>query len=133
MKQPKPRQADLAKIHIARKDLSMDEATYRAMLWTVARVNTAKDLDHAGRQQVLQHLHGLGWRAKRKGHPGKVADNKQPLIKKIAALLTDMQLEWAYADGIARQMFKLDSVRFCKHEQLRKIVAALIYKQKNTH
>jgi len=54
------RRTDLAKIHIAKKDLGMDDETYQAMLWTVARVHSAADLDEAGRQAVLSHLVARG-------------------------------------------------------------------------
>lgn len=54
------RRSALAKIHIAKKDLGMDEETYRAMLWTVARVHSAADLDDEGRQAVLAHLVARG-------------------------------------------------------------------------
>lgn len=61
----KPRAArniELAKIHIAAQQLGMDDDTYRDMLWSVGRVRSAKDLDLAGRQAVLSHLVGCGWR-----------------------------------------------------------------------
>lgn len=54
------RRTDLAKIHIAKKDLGMDDETYQAMLWTVARVHSAADLDEAGRQAVISHMVGRG-------------------------------------------------------------------------
>lgn len=50
------RARELAAIHVARRMLGLDEETYRLMLWTVARVHSAADLDHAGRQAVLDHL-----------------------------------------------------------------------------
>jgi len=43
------RNAELGKIHLAKKDLCMTDEEYRAMLWSVGRVNSAKDLDYAGR------------------------------------------------------------------------------------
>lgn len=56
----KSRRTDLAKIHIGKKDLGMDDETYKAMLWTVARVHSAADLDEAGRQAVLSHMVARG-------------------------------------------------------------------------
>lgn len=47
---------------------------------------------------------------------------------KIEALLADNKLPWAYADGIAKQMFKVDKVDWLEREQLRKVVAALVVK-----
>lgn len=56
------RRRELAKIHIAAQQLGLDDGAYRAMLWTVARVSSAKDLDHGGRAAVLEHLKGLGFK-----------------------------------------------------------------------
>lgn len=55
------RNADLAKIHLAKKALAMTDEDYRAMLWTQGRVHTAADLDHVARQRVLEHLKACGW------------------------------------------------------------------------
>lgn len=57
-----PRNSGLAQIHIAKKDLAMADDTYRQILWAVARVKSAKDLDHAGRQKVLDHFKSCGWK-----------------------------------------------------------------------
>ena len=43
---------DLAKIHIARKELGMEEEDYRAMLQDVAGVGSSADLTVAGRSKV---------------------------------------------------------------------------------
>lgn len=56
------RSNELAKIHIAKAQLGLDEETYRHMLWSVARVRSAKDLDAGGREAVLAHLRGCGWK-----------------------------------------------------------------------
>ncbi len=38
-----------------------DDTAYRDMLWSVARVRSAKDLDATGRERVLAHLRSCGW------------------------------------------------------------------------
>lgn len=59
------RSIELAKIHMAATALNMiqkgDDSTYRDMLWSVARVRSAKDLDDQGRERVLAHLRACGW------------------------------------------------------------------------
>lgn len=66
MKQPrtadKLRNAELARIHIARTQLGMDEDAYRDLLFALERVRSAKDLDWGGRKRVLEHFKKLGWR-----------------------------------------------------------------------
>lgn len=121
------RNAELGKIHIAVKELGLDDGTYRAMLYMVARVRSSKELDHAGRAAVLDHLKARGW--KPKNTAPSVAQQKQKLIAKIGALLTSMQLSWAYADGIAKQMYKREKLQWCRPDELRGIVAALVKKQ----
>jgi len=60
------RAVELAKIHIAAQQLGlrteMDDSAYRDVLWCVARVRSAKDLDAGGRQAVLQHFKANGWK-----------------------------------------------------------------------
>lgn len=71
------RNRDLAKIHIGAKTLGMDpedrdpDSDYRSMLWAVARVRNAADLDHAGRKQVLDFLYARGFRPSNR--PGQAA------------------------------------------------------------
>lgn len=64
------RRRDLAAIHCAAKELGLERDAYEAMLYSVARVRSAADLDHAGRRQVLDHLRACGWRPRRSGRPG---------------------------------------------------------------
>jgi len=76
------RRAQLAKIHIGAKQLGLidgeDRDTYEAMLYSVARVRSAADLDSAGRQRVISHLKRCGAdfrrpKGKRKYTPGSQA------------------------------------------------------------
>ncbi len=55
------RNNELAQIHIAKQQLGLDDETYRSMLFTVARVESSKDLDYAGRLAVLDHMRARGW------------------------------------------------------------------------
>lgn len=74
------RNSDLAKIHLAKKSLCMTEEDYRTMLWTQGRVHSAADLDHTGRQHVLEHLRACGW--PRKQEPMRLTP-QQWRIKRI--------------------------------------------------
>lgn len=60
------RKNDLAKIHIARKDLGLDEDTYRYVIRTVGKAESgsAADLDEAGRARVLRHFKSKGWKVR---------------------------------------------------------------------
>lgn len=120
------RNAELAKIHLAKKQLGLDDETYRAMLWTLARVRSAKDLDEAGRRTVLDHLRARGFKSKPKGRTTP-ADDREALIKKIRRQMEVANVTSAYVDGMSKRMFKSDRFEWCNPDQLRRLVAALNY------
>ena len=130
------RNRELALIHIAKKQLGLDDGTYEAMLWTCGRVKSSKDLDYAGRQRVIEHLKNKGFKVdkakvKHAGRPHNMgSETRGPQLSKIEALLADAGREWAYADGMAKHMFKVDRVALCHEGQLQKLIAALTYDQK---
>lgn len=71
------RVVDLAKIHLAKKGLGMDDSAYRAMLHAIVGVDSAKTLDNSGRGKVLWHLRRLGWR------PQRAQRGQECLIRKL--------------------------------------------------
>lgn len=132
-----PRNRDLARIHVLKKELGLDDDQYRVVLWTLARVESAADLDTHGRQQVIQHLEA---HARRAGVARRTrqtaAPDKGPLVAKIRALLINApggRRDDAYADALSQKMFNVQRFTWCSHEQLHKIVAALSIDLRRTH
>lgn len=124
------RSRELAAIHAAARELGMDDDSYRAMLWTVARVRSAADLDDAGRRAVLDHLRERGWRPRRRHRP-RPAEDRAPLLRRVYALLDDRPV--SYAEAILRHMYGDSAparLEWCTPQQLRAIVAALYYDAK---
>ncbi len=143
---PDLRKRELAAIHIARQQLGMDDGTYRDMLWTVARVRSAADLDYAGRQRVLDHLSSRGAKIGN-GRPARsnewafidrAPEDCRPMLRKVCVLCRELGIERGkqkrYVEGIARQMGSLGGgsvvkpLELCSYTELWRIVAAL-----NTH
>jgi phage gp16-like protein len=120
------RQAELAKIHIAKKQLGLDDETYRDMLWTIARVKTASELDEHGRRQVIEHLKSRGFRDRTRPVP---ALDRAALVAKVRAQLFALDRPETYADAMSRRMFHVDRFEWCHPGQLHKLVAALTYAQ----
>jgi phage gp16-like protein len=119
------RRAELAKIHILAKQLGLDDDAYRAVLWTVARVDSARDLDAHGRAAVLEQLQSRvpGGRGAVRSSP-----DRAPLIRKINQLLGDRPAE--YAMGILNHMYGRmtpERLEWASVHQLRKVIAALEY------
>ena len=115
-----------AVIHIAKVQTGMSEVEYRDLLGSVGATSST-ELTQAGFKQVMEHFESLGFKRKKSRKP---VSSKYLLLGKVSALLIDMGLTSKYADGIAMRMFGLDLVGWCNADQLRKIVAALVYKKK---
>ncbi len=125
------RNLQLSKIHIAKKDLGLDDETYRALLDRVAGVRSAKDLTPRQTGAVLAEFVRLGWESAPAKKPGRkapvAAPDRKKLMGKIEAFLAEAKRSWAYADGIALRMFKVERVEWLDPGQLQKMVAALTY------
>ncbi|WP_420598602.1 gp16 family protein [Neptuniibacter sp.] len=131
-------QAKLIKvIHVAKRELGMQDDDYRAMLASIPALEGATStagLPVPKLQAVLDTMKGMGFKVrpnnKSKGKPHNF--NKMPgEITKIEALLTDMSLPWKYADAIANQMFGIKRVAWVKdRKKLASIIAALYVEQK---
>lgn len=124
------RNQQLSKIHIAKKDLGMDDDTYRAMLMRIAGKTSAKDLNPLQAANVLRELERLGWQPKRGRAKPKPAVDREKLVGKIEAQLAEAGRPWAYGDGIAKRLYKVEKVEWLNPEQLRGVVAALAYDAK---
>lgn len=125
------RNVQLSRIHIAKKDLGLDDETYRALLGRVAGVRSAKDLNPRQIGHVLAEFARLGWTATTAKQTGRKAPvpalDRAKLIGKIEAFLAEAKRSWAYADGMALRMFKVERVEWLDPAQLHKMVAALTY------
>jgi len=115
MSQYPAKQADLKRreitlIHIAKQQLGMDDETYRAMLWSVARVKSSTALDFAGRKKVLDHLKACGFKvvANEWAFIDKAAADRQPLLRKICMVCKSMGVGKAYAEGAAKRQTGID-------------------------
>ena len=124
------RRAQLARIHILKAELGLDRDQYEAVLWTIGRVDTAKELDSHGRLSVINHL--VAQKARQgvpqdlrgdKDRPAQV--DKRPQLPKIEMLLLSGGHPWQYALAIAKRMYGKDRMEFCTDEELSGIIAAL--------
>lgn len=88
----------IAQVHIAKKDLALDDDTYRHMLMTVTGKSSCADMSERQLRQVLDHAKALGWKprgaktGRRKVSPG--SRHKKPhektVVDKIRALWIGM-------------------------------------------
>lgn len=132
------RNALLAKIHIGKKQLGLDDDTYRDVLWRLTGKRSAKELSVRQLRQVLMYMQNKGFvvTPKKAHRTPSVAARKQALIGKIEAMLSDMGLPWSYADGMANTMFGVAKVQWLDNQKLYKLTQALaVYqaRQKKKH
>lgn len=129
------RKKELARIHVYRQLLGLDDETYRDLLMKLTGKRSAGDMDTKERWQVINHMKALVYgESPRKGYPGKPKNMGRPdigpMLSKIEALLAEANQPWKYADSMSKRMYKVEKVQWCTPEQLHKIVAALVYNAK---
>ena len=122
-------------IHVARRQLDLDDASYRALLQRAAGVTSSSDLGTLAKADaVLDALSKLGFAHKPKLKPGKRPGTpanleREPLLQKIEALLADMELSWAYAEAIAKRQTKqaggIERLAWVPDTALAGVIAAL--------
>lgn len=86
------KRAMIAKIHIAKKQLGLDDDVYRAMLKSVTGKDSTKGMSGSDLSSVLKNLERLGFKANtqtKKIGQRKLADS--PEARKIRALWIDLR------------------------------------------
>jgi phage gp16-like protein len=137
---PDHRNADIAKIQIARRQLNLPDDEYRAILSKQGNgATSSSELDHDGRFRVIAYFQRLGWKPKatpvgssrRQKRPTPSVD-ALPLVRRIRAQLISLDRKSdSYADGISRQMYGVELYEWCTPDQLQAITAALSVQQRN--
>lgn len=122
----------LAQIHIARKELALDEETYRQMIATVTGgKRSCAHCTVAELHKIVQHMKDRGFKAKPRKrvaqHPGTPHNlDREPMLQKIEALLAELRAPWSYADAIAKRQYKVERVAWLRTvEQYTGVIAAL--------
>lgn len=88
------RRSEIAQIKIGAKQLGLEDDAYRDMLFALARVRSAADLDWTGRKRVIEHLRDCGATV---GKQRRHTDNAQ--AEKIKALWAALAQGGAVRDG----------------------------------
>ncbi|EMQ6642038.1 regulatory protein GemA [Pseudomonas aeruginosa] len=116
------------KIQIARRQLGLDDDTYRAVLKRTVGVESSKDLTPRQIGRVLVEMERLGFKAtasKGRDKP-KPAAERAKLVGKIEAQLAEAGRPWEYADSLAARMYKVERLEWCDSKQLGGIITALV-------
>ena len=125
--------AKKAVIHIAKAQVGMNDVEYRDLLGSVG-VESSVDLNNKTFAQVMARFEKFGFQTTSKTRSRRKVNNlpkdKQPLMKKLEAIILDMDLTWAYVDSIARSRFKVETAQWLDGEKLFKLVQMMSVHQK---
>jgi phage gp16-like protein len=118
----------LAAVHVAKKQLGLDDDTYRDVLRSFGHESAAAFSDIA-LMELLRHFERCGFKNPAKGKECPPNFDKQyhrRRLSKIKALLTVGKKPWSYADAIGKQMWGIDKVQWLDGEQMDAVTVALI-------
>lgn len=124
---PDRRKGLIAKIHVAKTQLGLDDETYRALLKRTGGRASCADMDVLALQSVMAEMVRLGFVPSRKHLGAKPlhSSGNRAMMGKLSALLASSGKSWAYADGMARRMFGKDKVSLLTGDELHRLIAAL--------
>lgn len=122
----------LARVHIAKKALGLDEDTYRSMLMNSWRAQSAAELDDGTLENLARSLERSSGTAPRpQSYPGRPRNmdrsgSRGEQLGKIEALLAEAKYPWSYADTLAARICKVQRIAWVETDDLYKIIAALV-------
>lgn len=139
-----PTRAQLALIHIAKKDLRLDDDTYRDILFVRFGKESARDLEPEEIAALLEHFRSLGWKPRtrwihtdRRGEGQKTSGQGNPRpgmatpaqIRKIVAMwMTGKEVHQKTLEALRHFLgnrFHINDLRFIKARQVTGILAAI--------
>ncbi|MDI6755333.1 MAG: regulatory protein GemA [Thermodesulfobacteriota bacterium] len=133
-----PVQKLLAKIHIAKKELGLDEETYREVLSSEFGVRSSKDLNNAKALKLIRFFREKGWVPKSK--PKKYDDQKgdidsaSPKQKRMIEVLWHNiyrgNSETLHLRQFLFNHFKVSDIRFLDKDKAHQAIEALKSMQK---
>ena len=111
------RRDDLAKIHIARKALDLDDEVYRDIIRSVGKAasGSSADLSPTGRARVLTHFAKCGWSPRRRANADGVvvaSEHQVRLIGELWAALADVGLVQDRSEAALRRWVESASRRY---------------------
>lgn len=121
------RKAMIAKIHIAKKELKLDDYSYRYILRETTGKDSCKNMSYQELQMVLQVLYGLGFSPKKKASIYELSPDKDGIIRNLTRVAESvMGSGWKKRiRGYIRKKFGIDELRFLNYRQLTDVFAFL--------
>lgn len=116
------RNRELAVIHVAKKQLGLADADYRALLSERFGVITSAALKDQERRDLIAEFEHRGFRNPRYV---RARVNDSNMLARIRVVLGKAGRPLAYGDALAKRICGVDRLDWCTDEQQRKVLAAL--------
>lgn len=127
-----PSQKNLAKIHIAKKDLGLSDEAYRDVLRNVCGKESAAQLTDMQAARLLRYFEGRGWKPKKQGSLPGFTTPSDPQSKKILALWITLHKSGKVRDASTRamlsfvkRMVRRDRLEWCTVAEKNLVIEAL--------
>ncbi|CAK0772499.1 Regulatory protein GemA [Gammaproteobacteria bacterium] len=133
----KYRRQELAKIHLAKKDLALSDDAYRAIILGASgnKSDSAATLDGIGRARALARFAELGWQAKSKKSPTRTFSRRladDPQSRLLRGMWIELHKLGAVKDSsetalchFVKRMTKVDALEWLSDRQVTIVKKAL--------
>ena len=127
------RKSLIARIHIGKNQLGLDDETYRSLLANATGKTSCTEMSDGELHQVLNVMVQKGFKSSSSfwGNRPSPSEDKKIYLAKITVLLIKHNLPKEYADGIAKRSFKVDFIHWLRPWQLKKVVQMLSVYDRN--
>ncbi|MBW1666874.1 MAG: DUF1018 domain-containing protein [Deltaproteobacteria bacterium] len=126
----KQRNGLLAKVHIAKKELGIDEGLYRMILREEFGVETAAALMLSELESLVKRFESKGWQSKT-ANTGCTRAQIDALKERVGQEVLHSDLTPARFRGLVRKVCRVDDLRFCNDPDRLKRLLAVIGKIKS--
>lgn len=127
-----PSKADLAKIHIAKKELGLTDEVYRDILKSRFRKDSAAKLTSGQAFSLIQHFQKLGWKPSRQQSLPGMNIPRDGQSQKILALWIELHRKGVVQDSSDRALMRFvkrqtgkDHLKWCDAAQKNTVIEAL--------
>lgn len=127
-----PSQKNLAKIHIAKKDLGLTDDAYRDTLRRITGKESSAALTDMQATRVLRYFESRGWTAKKQGSLPGMSIPSDAQSKKIQALWITLHKAGKVKNGtdaallaFVKRMTKVDRLEWCSPDQKYRVIESL--------
>jgi len=123
-------QKKVAIIHVAKKQLALEDEGYRAVLQHCGGVTSAADLDDAGFQAVMTYFERCGFQSTSKkanfgNRPGMASPGQVAMIRRLWGQFTAGEGTDATLGKWLNRQFKVSAIRFLPVDKAPKVITAL--------